>query len=67
MDFIEEETLLQYHGQQLGVTINRTQKCHPETAGEGIEYNWGCAKGYYPRLPITEKRTKKKFHESVKK
>ena len=36
-------------------------------AGEGIEYNWGCAKGYYRRLPITEKRTKSKFRESVKK
>jgi hypothetical protein len=36
-------------------------------AGEGIEYNWGCAKGYYRRLPITEKRTKNKFRESVKK
>ena len=67
MDFIEEETLLQYHGRQLGVTIDRTPKCHPEMAGEGIEYNWGCAKGYYRRLPITEKRTKNKFRESVKK
>ena len=36
-------------------------------AGEGIEYNWGCAKGYYHRLPIREKRTKNKFRESVKK
>jgi hypothetical protein len=67
IDFIEEETLLQYHGRQLGVTIDRTPKCHPEMAGEGIEYNWGCAKGYYRRLPITEKRTKNKFRESVKK
>jgi hypothetical protein len=65
MDFIEEETLLQYHGRQLGVTIDRTPKCHPEMAGEGIEYNWGCAKGYYRRLPI--KRTKNKFRESLKK
>jgi hypothetical protein len=67
MDFIEEETLLQYHGRQLGVVIHRTPKCHPEMAGEGIEYNWGCAKGYYRRLPIMEKQTKTKFRESVKK
>jgi hypothetical protein len=67
MDFVEEETLLQYHGRQLGVIIDRTPKCHPEMAGEGIEYNWGCAKGFYRRLPITEKRTKNKFRESVKK
>jgi hypothetical protein len=66
MDFVEEETLLQYHGRQLGVIIDRTPKCHPEMAGEGIEYNWGCAKGFYRCLPITEKRTKNKFCESVK-
>jgi hypothetical protein len=45
MDFIEEETLLHYHGQLLGAVIDRTPKCHPEMVGEGIEYNWGCAKG----------------------
>ena len=67
MDFVEEETLLQYHGQQLGVIIDRTPKCHPEMAGEGIEYNWGCAKGFYRRLPITGKKTKAKFRESVQK
>jgi hypothetical protein len=39
----------------------------PRDGGEGIEYNWGCAKGYYRRLPITEKRTKNKFRESVEK
>jgi len=50
MDFVEEETLLQYHGRQLGVIIDRTPKCHPEMAGEGIEYNCGCAKGFYRRL-----------------
>jgi hypothetical protein len=63
IDFIEEETLLQYHGRQLGVTIDRTPKCHPEMAGEGIE---GLCKGVR-WLPITEKRTKNKFCESVKK
>ena len=58
MDFVEEETLLQYHGRQLGVIIDRSPKCHPETAGE---YNWGCVKGFYRRLPITEKRSKSKI------
>ena len=67
MDFVEEETLLQYHGRQLGVLIDRTPKCHPEMAGEGIEYNWGCAKGFYRRLPTTRKKTKAKFRESVQK
>ena len=47
--------------------VERTPKCHPEIAGEGIEYDWGCAKGVYRRLPISEKRSKIKFRESVEK
>jgi hypothetical protein len=45
--FIEEETLLQYHGGLLGVKVERTPKCHPKIAGKGIEYDWGCGKGVY--------------------
>ncbi len=67
IDFIQEETLLQYHGRLLGVKVERTPKCHPEIDGEGIEYDWGCAKGVYRRLPISEKRSKIKFRESVEK
>ena len=44
VDFAEEETLLQYHGRFLGVIVDRTPKCHPEIAGEGIEYDWAAAK-----------------------
>jgi hypothetical protein len=66
-DFIEEETLLQYHGGLLGVKVMvRTPKCHPEIAGKGIEYDWGCGKGFYHCLPLSAKKTKNKFHESVK-
>ena len=65
-DFVDEETLLQYHGRLLGVVVDRTPKCHPELAGEGIEYAWGCAKGFYRRLPIKDKRGKEKFRESVR-
>jgi hypothetical protein len=65
-DFVEEETLLQYHGRLLGVKVERTTKCHPEIVGEGIEYDWGCGKGVYRRLPLLRKRTKEKFCESVK-
>jgi hypothetical protein len=64
-DFINEETLLQHHGRLLGVKAERTPKCHPEIAGEGIEHDWGCAKGVCRRLPTSEKRTKKKLGESV--
>jgi hypothetical protein len=42
-DFLHELTLLQYYGQKLGVQVDRTPKCHPEMAGEGIEYLWALA------------------------
>ena len=37
-DFTNEITLLQLHAQKLGVSIDHSPKCHPELAGEGIEY-----------------------------
>lgn len=66
-DFQDEPTLLQFHGEKLGVKVDRTPKCHPEVAGEGVEYDWGCAKGYYRRLPLKMKKGKDNFRESVKK
>ena len=66
IDFIQEETLLQYHGKTLGVIVDRSPKCHPEVAGEGIEYSWGCAKGKYRRLPLSDKRRKDNFRNSVR-
>jgi hypothetical protein len=60
-DFEEEETMLQSMGRNMGVLVDRTPKCHPELAGEGIEYSWGCAKNRYHRLPIAEKKRKEKF------
>jgi hypothetical protein len=59
--------LLQYHGRLLKVKVVRTPKYYPEIAGEGIEYDWGCGKGFYHRLPLSVKKTKIKFRESVKK
>lgn len=66
LDFIQEETLLQYHGRMLGVLVDRTPKCHPELAGEGVEYDWGYAKNAYRRLPITSKKGKEQFRKSVR-
>ena len=65
-DFANELTLLQYHGQKLGVAVDRTPKCHPEMAGEGIEYLWGLAKMWYRKAPITKKRSKDTFRKLVK-
>ena len=44
----------------MGVYIDRTPKCHPEIAGEGIEYDWALAKLDYRKAPIHQKRTKEK-------
>jgi hypothetical protein len=43
-----------------------TPKCHPEIAGEAIEYDWGYRKGFYCCLPLSAKTTKNRFCESVK-
>jgi hypothetical protein len=66
-DFQEEESLLQTMGRKMGVLVDRTPKCHCELAGEGIEYSWGCAKNYYRRLPLKEKKSKETFKQSVRK
>ena len=66
-DFVNEETLLQTMARKIGVTIDRTPKCHPEMAGEGVEYAWGCAKQYYRSQPLLSKRGKKKFRDLVRK
>jgi hypothetical protein len=43
-DFQNENTSLMYLGDRLGVTVDRTANCHPELAGEEIEYWSGKAK-----------------------
>jgi hypothetical protein len=68
IDFIEEERSLQHHhGRLLGVKVEPTLKCHPGIAGEGVECDWGCPKGVCRCLSISEKRTKSKLRESVRK
>jgi hypothetical protein len=67
VDFDEEETMLQSMGRKMGALIDRTLKYHPDFAGEGIKYSWGCAKHYYQRLPLEEKRKKEKFLGSRRK
>ena len=64
-DFTNELTLLQFHGRNIGTIVDRSPKCHPEIAGEGIEYAWALSKIFYIRSPISEKRTKSKFLKLV--
>ena len=58
-DFLNEETLLQHHGRKLGIIVDRSPKCHPEIAGEGIEYAWAVSKMHYRKQKLTKKKTKK--------
>ena len=53
------------HNSKMSIAVLRTPICHPEPAGEGIEYTWGCAKQYYRNLNINRKRGVDKFRESV--
>ena len=65
-DFHAELTLLQFHRAKLGAIVDRSPKCHPEIAGEGIEYVWALAKLWYRRQPINLKRKKEQFHSLVR-
>jgi len=55
-----------YLGERLGVEVDRSTKCHPELAGEGIEYTWGLAKGLYRKARLSDKKGKENFRELVK-
>ena len=65
-DFANDTTLLQDTLAKHNVIVIRTPKCHPELAGEGIEYSWGFSKNKYRRFLIEAKSTKEKFIKSVK-
>jgi hypothetical protein len=65
LDFMGELTLLQYHASQIGVLIDCTPKCHPEIAGDGIEYACSLAKLLYWNSPLSLKCTKDKFRALV--
>jgi hypothetical protein len=64
---ISELTLLQYHASILGGQADHTPKCHPEIAGEGIEYLWALAtKVFYRGARIKQKRNRNVFYKLVK-
>lgn len=66
-DFSEEKTLLQLRAEEMGITIYRSPKCHPELAGYGIEYVlcMGLIKNEYRHLPLKEKKGKDNFLKLV--
>ena len=72
-DFINEPTAM---GQLLqtisdnnhtNISLPISPKYHCEIAGEGVEYAWGLSKLAYLQVHVKEKRTKKKFDETVRK
>ena len=66
-DFVNEKGMMEFVGVKLGVEVILTPKCHAELAGEGVEYMWACAKGFYRNLSLKEKTGIGKFNESVRK
>jgi hypothetical protein len=58
-DFQCELTLLQHFGDQMGIMVDCTPNCHPELAGEAIEYIWAFAKLYYWPQPLNRKKQRK--------
>ena len=60
-DFVNEKSMLQHIGEKLGLVVDRSPKCTPEIAGEGVEYSWGCGKLYYRKQPMERKKGKKTF------
>ena len=51
--------MLEWVGAQIGLKVVLTPKCHPELAGEGIEYIWGMTKSNYRSTPLCDKGGKK--------
>ena len=65
-DFKNEITQLQQKGNECGVNVTYSTKCHPEKAGEGIEFLWALIKNEYRRIPYPQKpKTKEAFHKNV--
>jgi hypothetical protein len=55
-DFQDKETILMVYGKQMGVTVDRTPKCHPEMVGEGISYVWAGSKQASRLTPLNMRR-----------
>ena len=66
-DFVNEKTMLQQIGEEyLGIIVDRTPTCTPELAGEGIEYSWAMAQGWYRMQSLAKKKGKANYHNLVR-
>jgi len=50
---------MQAIARELDVTVIFSPKCHPEFAGEGLEYFWAFLKNAYRKIPYHLKKKKK--------
>ncbi len=66
MDFSDEKRSLIFLGECLDVEVDRSMKCNPELAGEGIEFSWGQAISVYRRAKLSDKKGKENFQALVK-
>ena len=64
-DFMNQQTMLQYYCNKLGIMSDQTPVVHCKIAGEGIEFDWGFSKLAYRAKPISLKRNKTKFYSLV--
>jgi len=55
-DFVNEEGSLQHVAKMLGVMVMLTPKCHPEMAGEVVEFAWAGANNAYHNLALKDKK-----------
>ena len=56
-NFKEELTMLQYIGEQCGMVVKMSPKCHCKVAGKCIEIIWGIGKVRLCRTPIAYRQT----------
>ena len=54
-----EVTLLQYHAECLGTILERSPKCHPELAKEGVKYVWEMEKMFIGDHLLSKRDPKK--------
>ena len=70
-DFENETTLLQHNLHEIGnlrginITILRSPKCHPEVAGEGVEYYIAHGKLYIRTIPWQNRKNIRTFEKYV--
>ena len=71
-DFVNEKTTLQKNGEEMGkllgidAILDRTPKCHPEIAGEGVEYSWAQSKIYISNVLWKAQKSVMRFHKFVR-